>query len=125
MTYTKLFGYGLFLVAVLVFLKIVFFSFFTWGDTTSLHFFYWGCIAVLVAALVRRLGVITLLEALVVTVLWILFAIIADVALSGPLAGWGVLADPDFAIGYLVLIFAVMAFHKKRHVHRRQLMVKK
>ncbi|MBL8031626.1 MAG: hypothetical protein JNK33_04870 [Candidatus Doudnabacteria bacterium] len=120
MTYAKLFGFGFILVAVLVVLKTVFFGFFTWEETALLHYIYWGVAAVLTPALVRRLGVITILEAIVVAVLWLVMEIIGDAIVAAPIAGWRVLVDPNFAIGYLIPPLVIFMFHKKRHVHVRK-----
>lgn len=120
MTYAKLFGFGLTLAAVLVILKTVFFGFFTWEDTALLHYIYWGVAAVLTPALVRRLGVITILEAMVVAVLWLVMEVVGDVILAAPIAGWRVLVDSNFAVGYLIPPVTIFMFHKKRHVHVRK-----
>lgn len=120
MTYAKLLGFGFILAAVLVVLKTVFFGYFTWEDTAALHYVYWGVAALLTPALVRRLGVITILEAMVVAVLWLVMEIIGDLIIAAPIAGWRVLVDSNFAIGYLIPPVIIFMFHKKRHVHVRK-----
>lgn len=125
MTYKKLFGFGLLLTAVLVILKIIFFGYFTWTESFNSHVLYWLVVWVLSTALVRRLGVITMLEAVVVMVLWLILELIGDSAIAGPLVGWRILIDPNFALGYLFMPLAIFLFHKKRHVVRREQMAKK
>lgn len=125
MTYTKLFGFGILLAGVLVVLRIIFSGYFTWADSFQLHVVYWLVVWVLATALVRRLSVITMLEAVVALVLWLIFMILFDVAIAGPVIGWGVLIDPNFALGYLFMPLAVILFHKKRHVARREQLAKK
>lgn len=120
MTYTKLFGFGLILMSVLVLVKTIFFGWFAWSDSLGLHLFYWVLVGVLSVALVRRLGVITLLESLIVVVLWLFFELLGDILVAGPVAGFGVLVDANFAVGYVVLVASMLLFHKKRHVHRRR-----
>ncbi len=125
MTYKKLFGFGILLAAVLVILKIVLFGYFTWAGSFDLHVVYWLIVWVLTTALVRRLGFITMLEAVVVMVLWLLLELIGDGAVATPMVGWRVLIDPSFALGYLFIPLAIFLFHKKRHVERRQQLAKK
>lgn len=126
MTYFKLLGFGFILAAVLVVLKTVFFGYFSWEDTIALHYVYWGVAALVTPALVRRLGVITILEAIVVAVLWFIMQLIGDLIIAAPIAGWRVLLDVDFAMGYLIPPIVIFLFHKKRHVHvRKQLAVAK
>lgn len=120
MTYAKLFGFGLLLALVLVVLKTIFFGWFTWSETSILHLIYWGAGFVLTPALVRRLGVITILEAIIVMILWLILQVIADVIIAIPIVGWRVMIDGYFAVGYLVPPAAIFLFHKKRHVHRRK-----
>jgi hypothetical protein len=120
MTYLKLFGFGVGLAVVLVVTKILFYGWFAWADNVTLHFVYWLLVVVLTAALVRRLGLITVLEAVVVFVLWLLLELIGDIAVAGPVVGFRVLVDSNFAVGYLLLVGSVLLFHKKRHVHRRR-----
>lgn len=120
MTYTKLFGFGLIYAAVLVSLKTWFYGSFTWADSFGLHAVYWAVVVVGATALVRRLGVITVIEAVVVMALWFIFELIGDVAVSGPVSGWGVLIDGNFLFGYFLLFMSVLLFHKKRHVQKRR-----
>ncbi len=120
MTYTKLFGFGLILMTSLVLVKTIFFGWFAWTDSLALHVFYWAFVAVLSVALIRRLGVITLLESLVVVILWLVFELVGDILVTGPVVGFGVLVDANFAVGYVVLVSSMLLFHKKRHVHRRR-----
>ena len=107
-------------MVVLVLVKTIFFGWFAWPDSLALHLFYWVLVAVLSVALVRRLGVITLLESLIVVVLWLVLELLGDMAVTGPVAGFGVLVDANFAVGYIVLVSSILLFHKKRHVHRRK-----
>lgn len=125
MTYKKLFGFGILLTTVLVILKIIFFGYFTWAGSIQLHILYWLVVWILAIALVRRLGFITMLEAVVVMVLWLIIQLIGDGAVATPMLGWRVLVDPSFALGYLFMPLAIFLFHKKRHVERRQQAAKK
>lgn len=125
MTYKKLFGFGILLTTVLVILKVIFFGYFTWSGSFDLHIVYWLVVWVLSTALVRRLGTITMLEAVVVMVLWLILQLIGDGAVATPVLGWKVLIDPSFALGYFFMPLAIFLFHKKRHVERRQQLAKK
>jgi hypothetical protein len=53
-------------------------------------------------------------------VLWLFLELVCDVAIAGPLAGFGVLIDVRFLFGYFLLLMSVLLFHKKRHVHKRR-----
>lgn len=120
MTYSKLLGYGLLLAAFLVFLKTLFFGSFAWNGALGLHLFYWILVVVVTTALVRRLGVITLLEAVLVLVVWLFLELLGDALFAGPIAGYSVFTDPSMLFGYALLPISIILFHKKRHVQRRK-----
>ena len=120
MTYVKLFGYGLGLAAFLVVTKSVFYSFAAWETSFLIHALYWVVVGVAAVFAVRQLGAITVLEALIVLVLWLVLELLGDVLITGLLVGYKVLVDPNMAVGYVVLASAIIFFHHKRHIARRK-----
>jgi hypothetical protein len=120
MTYAKLLGFGGLLTGVLLMFKALFYARFDWSGSFVLHLFYLGLVVVLAAALVRRLGVITMLEALVVAILWFVMDLLATGLIAAPLAGWKMLIDLYIILGLLFVPLSVIAFHKKRHIERRK-----
>lgn len=120
MTFTKLIGFGILLAVVMSAVKVFFYQSFNWDDSTVVHYVFWLIAASFSVALIRRLGVITFLEAIVVCSLWIFFQLIVDLAVTASITGYRIFISPAFLIGYLIVIVAMFVFHKKRHVHIRK-----
>ncbi len=125
MTYAKLLGFGGVLIITLLVLKIVLIGLFAWEGSILLPLLFWLLVGALAVAAARRLGVITMLEAVVVICFWLLVQLILDVLIAGPVLGFGIFLDPDLAIGYLVFALSILFFHKKRHVLRRDELAQK
>lgn len=124
LTFNKLMGLGLLLGVVMVAVKIFFIRSFDW-ESTMTHVLFWviGCLWAI--ALVRRLGVITFLEAFVVCGVWIFLSVLLDSLITASLVGYGIFLDFHFLLGYFLIIVVMFFFHKKRHVAvRRELAAK-
>ncbi len=120
MTYAKLVGFGLLLALGLSAMKAVFFTLAVWETVFLSHVLLWVLVVAATIAAVRQLGYITVLEALVVLVVWLIFHILMDVAIAGPLAGFALLVDPGMAVGYVLFASSIILFHSKKHVQRRK-----
>ena len=120
MTYAKLVGYGLLLALGLAALKAVFFSLAAWETSFLFHCVLWAAVVGATVAAVKQMEHITVLEALVVLVVWLVFHLLADVVIAAPLVGFRILVDPSMAVGYVLFASSIILFHSKRHVHRRK-----
>lgn len=120
MTYAKLVGYGLLLAVGLSSAKAVFFSLALWDTSFVFHCVFWVLVVAATVAAVQQLGYITVLEALVVLVVWLLFHLISDALIAGPLAGFRIFIDPAMAVGYVLFASSIIFFHPKKHVQRRK-----
>ena len=80
---------------------------------------YFLLIAAIAAALVRRLGVINFLEAIMVLVLWFVLDALLDLLVTAFALGLGMFARWQLWAGYFFMMFAIFFFHKKRHIHVR------
>ncbi len=77
-------------------------------------------VAVIAAALVRRMGVINYLEAFFLIGLWVLGDMLGDLLITGMFTGLGIFATGKFWYGQLALALSIFLFHKKRHIHVRK-----
>lgn len=125
MTYAKLLGYGFLLALGLACMEAVFYTLAVWETTIVSHALFSVLVVLFTTIAVRQLGYITVLEALVVLVVWLIFHVLLDVLVAGPLAGYGVLVDPNIAVGYVLFAVAIILFHSKRHVARRKQLASK
>ena len=122
MTFKKLLQFGFMLAIFEVAIKILFYRSFDWGSVTLPHYLFWGISIIFGIAFIRRMGVITYLEALVVCGVWIFIWLVLDLFTAAGLLGYGIFLDFAFLLNYLFVILAMFMFHNKRHVEtRRQL----
>jgi len=110
--------FGLQLAAFAI-LKLFFFTAFNFHSTIWVVV-YLAATAILSVALVRRLGVITFLEAIFIAVFWFLMDLVVDSLITAPLVKEPVFSTWALWLGYLVMMIFVFLFHKKRHVHIRK-----
>jgi hypothetical protein len=81
---------------------------------------FWAATIIIAAALVRRFGPISFLEAFLLAVVWTLGDLLLDLIFVSPYAGVSIFSSYQYWMGLLVMIIAVAVFHKKRHIHIRQ-----
>jgi hypothetical protein len=124
MTLQKFFGLGVCLALLLGLLKVIFFKFLN-PDLITLNLLFWLLIAVFSIGLVRRLGVINYLEAFLACGIWLLFVLLTDFLLTSFALGLKVFLNPKIWLGDLVMLLAIVASHKKRHVEIRKEQAKK
>lgn len=125
MTYAKLVGYGLLLGLGLTCVKAVFFTLAVWETAFASHVVLWVLVVLAAIAAVQQLGYITVLEALVVLVVWLIFHLIFDLLIAGPLAGYAIFIDPGMAVAYVLFASSIIFFHRKKHVQRRKQLANK
>jgi hypothetical protein len=120
MTIKKLLIFIFFQWLFLTLLKVLFFKYLNFSSPDFQHLLYWLLTAVVVVALVRRLGVINFLEAFFAVIVSFVIDIFTDLILTALFTGLGIFARWQFWAGYLVMALAVVIFHKKRHVAIRK-----
>ena len=102
-------------------LKLVYFKF-GWlgsaGGTGDYIFFF--LVIVIAAALVRRLGVLNFLEAIMILVLWFVLDALLDLLITAFVLGIVMFSWWQLWVGYALMMATIFFFHKKRHVHIRR-----
>lgn len=121
MEFSKLFGFGAFLVVVLTVLKVIAFQLFDL-KLLAISLLFGLLVFVLTVASTRRLGVINYLEAMLAAGLWFIMILLTDLLVTGPLAGYGIFKTLLLWLSYLLGIITVLLFHKKRHIDIRRKM---
>ena len=121
MAFSKLFGFGAFLVVVLTVLKVIAFQLFDL-KLLAISLLFGLLVFVLTVASTRRLGVINYLEAMLAAGLWFIMILLTDLLVTGPLAGYGIFKTLLLWLSYLLGIITVLLFHKKRHIDIRRKM---
>ena len=121
MEFSKLFGFGAFLVVVLTVLKVIAFQLFDL-KLLIISLLFGLLILVLTVACTRRLGVINYLEAMLAAGFWLIMILLADLIVTGPLVGYSIFKTLLLWLSYLLVIITVLLFHKKRHIDIRRKM---
>ena len=80
----------------------------------------WVILAIIAIAVVRRMGVLNYLEAFLITIVWLVVSLLTDLVITTTLTGREVYTTWYFWISYLVVILAIIIFHKKSHVEVRK-----
>lgn len=119
MTFRRFFGLALVLWLLLAILKAVFLNVLNL-DSFAWSVVYGFLVFIISMACARRLGVINYLEAMMVCVVWLIMLFLLDYFVLRLIVGLQVFARGMFWISYLVMLFAVFFFHKKRHVEIRR-----
>jgi hypothetical protein len=83
---------------------------------------FWAVIIIITAALARRFGPITFLEAFILVVVWTLGDLLLDLIIVTPFTGLSIFSASQYWFGFLVMDAALMVLHKMRHIHMRHQM---
>jgi hypothetical protein len=119
MTFGKFFGFAFLLWAIQAVVKVLFIN--GYGlDTQAMEYLYWLLIAIVTIALVRRLGYINYLEAMLVAGFWFFIGLIMDFILTSPILGEIIASRWEVWVGYAVMLLVTFFFHKKRHIQVRK-----
>ena len=89
-------------------------------DSQIMVYLMWLVLAVVTIAIVRRLGVLNYLEAFFVSAMWLVITSLVDLLILGTITQYEVYRQAYFTLTYVILIVAVIVFHKKAHVHIRR-----
>ena len=81
---------------------------------------FWAAIVIIVAALVRRFGPISFLEAFILVFVWTLVDLLLDVIILNMFTGLSIFTTSFYWFGILTMDVVILLFHKKRHIHIRQ-----
>ncbi len=119
MTVARYFAILFFQIAVFILLKLFFFN--ITGLQSAFYFYlYLFAIFLFSLALSRRLGVINYLEAMFTCVMWFFFNFLADLVFTSNFLGTTIFRQKELWLGYLIMVTAVLFFHKKRHIQIRK-----
>lgn len=119
MTIGKFFGFAFILWGIQAVVKVLFVN--VWGlEDPVFEYVYWLLIGVVSIALVRRLGYINFLEAMLVAGFWFLIGLVLDFVITSPIVGFLIAGRWQVWVGYVVMMLAIFFFHKKRHIQVRQ-----
>ncbi len=80
----------------------------------------WLVLAVGAIAIVRRMGVLNYFEDFFTVILWTLTSLVVDLVITTTIVGRDVYSTGYFWLSYLIVILAVIIFHKKTHVEIRK-----
>jgi len=104
----------------LLILKLAHFKYAWFGSMGGLgDYVFFLLVMVIAAALVRRIGVINFLEAIMLLVLWFVMDALLDLLITAFVLGIGMFSWWQLWAGYALMMLTVFFFHKKRHVHLR------
>ncbi len=80
----------------------------------------WIVLMLIAIAVVRRMGVLNYLESILIVILWTVIGLFVDFVVTTAMTGRDVYKTWYFWISYILIIVAVMIFHKKVHVETRK-----
>ena len=100
-------------------LKSLFFKYQIFANAGVQQTVFWAATIIITAALVRRFGPITFLEAFIVATAWTLGDLLLDLILVSAYAGLAIFFTSQYWAGLLLMIVTIMVGHKMRHIHIR------
>ena len=104
---------------VLALLKAGFFKYQIFANAGLQQLVFWATTVVVTAALVRRFGPISFLEAFIAAVAWTLGDLFLDLIFVSLYAGLSIFSTVQYWAGILIMAVTIMVCHKKRHIHVR------
>jgi hypothetical protein len=120
MTPKKFFLYFLLQWIIWAVLKVWFFNYEVFSNQGVQEIVFWAAIIVATAAIVRRLGVISFLEAFFAFVVWSFGILLLDLLITTAYLGMGIFSSVPYWSTFIVFALAIFLFHKKRHLHIRK-----
>ncbi len=78
-------------------------------------------LALITIAIIRRMGVLNYLESFFTTIVWLVISLVTDLVITTSFTGRDVYKTWYLWISYIVVIVAMIIFHKKIHVETRKL----
>jgi hypothetical protein len=89
-------------------------------DNFFFIFLMWVILALGAITIIRRMGVLNYFEDFFTVALWTLTSLVVDLVITTSIVGRDVYTTGYFWLNYLVVILAVIIFHKKAHVEVRK-----
>ena len=89
------------------------------------NWLFWAINIVLSVAFIRRIGVLNFMEAFFIFLVWFLGGLFLDLLITSAFVRVPVFIQNTYWYGYLFMLFSIMLFHKKRHIHIRKEMYAK
>ena len=119
MTASKFFVYSFLQWVLLTLVKVAYFNGHLISGEPGIYF-YFALTAIVTTAMVRRLGILNLLEALLIAILWFFGDLLSDAIITVYFTGSQIFSIRALWFGYLIMIIFIFVFHKKRHIHVRK-----
>ena len=117
-TFGMILKYGLLVWACLLLIKWVFLSWWGLGNFTVVV--YYLLIILVSRKLCRKIGVINILEAGFIGIMWAIIILLLDSLLAKKFIDAQVFATGGYWFSYLAMFLAVFFLHNKRHIHIRK-----
>ena len=94
-------------------------------DNFIIKVVYFVVLTLITIAIVRRMGVIQYLECFFLAIVWLIVMVIVDLLITSSFIGWDMYKHIYFYFSYLVVVLAIIFFHKALHVEVRKSNTKK
>jgi hypothetical protein len=120
MTFKKIFLLAFILWAFLVLLKVWFFNHTIFENPGTQQIVFWIIVAIVTAALIRRLGVMHYIECFFVSGVWVFTTLLADLFITSQVTSYNIFSKVSYWVSFFVIAFSAFLFHKKRHVQIRK-----
>lgn len=115
---------GTFISEVLfVLTKVVFIKYLNL-DSWLIKAAFFIVLAIAAIATVRRMGILNYIESFFLVIVWTIAGLITDYIITTRILGLDVYTTLNFWLAYIVIIVAVLVFHKKMHIEARKSKVK-
>ncbi|MDQ3018374.1 MAG: hypothetical protein M3Q64_00690 [bacterium] len=115
---------GTFFGQLLLMLTKLFFINYLNIENVIIRYGMWAIIIIISIAIIRRMGTLNYLEAFFITIVWTITALLVDFALTSSFTGREVYKTWYFWLNYLMMILAIVIFHRKTHVQIRNMHTK-
>lgn len=119
MTFARFFGIGVVFAVLSAALTIAFSKYINIVEPWN-NYVLWFLVIIITIACVRRLGVISFLEAILVAGVWLFFRMLLDAVVTAPILGVGIYGKAQLWVSYALIIATIFFLHKKRHIQVRK-----
>jgi hypothetical protein len=93
-------------------------------DLLVIKIAFYVALVLITIAVVRRLGTLNYLESILLCIVWFFTSVLVDMAITSFLIGREMYSHVYFYISYLIILIAIMVFHKALHVEVRKSQLK-
>lgn len=105
---------------MLALVKLWFFNNQIFANPGIQQIIFWILTCVIIAAIVRRFGLISFLEAFFLIIVWTLGNLLLDLLLVSNYTGLSIFHTQGYWVSFLVMDASIFILHKKRHIHIRK-----